>query len=36
MRYFTSLGPIRADIGFPLGGDSEDSFGLFVGIGQAF
>lgn len=36
VRYFTSLGPIRADIGFPLGGDSEDSFGLFVGIGQAF
>ncbi len=36
VRYRTSLGPIRADIGIPLGGDSDDNFGLFIGIGQAF
>ena len=36
LRYKTTLGPIRADIGFPIGGDSTDDFGIFVGIGQAF
>ena len=36
LRYRTALGPIRADLGFPVGGDSEDDFGIFIGIGQAF
>lgn len=36
LRYRTTLGPLRADIGFPVGGESEDAFGLFIGIGQAF
>ena len=29
-------GPHRADIGFPLDGESEEDFGIFIGIGHAF
>lgn len=36
VRYRTALGPIRADIGVPVGGDSRNDFGIFIGIGQAF
>ena len=36
LRYKTPVGPIRADVGFPVKGESEDGFGIFLGIGQAF
>lgn len=37
VRYFTPIGPIRADIGFPLDReDGEDSFQFYIGLGQAF
>ena len=37
VRYHTAIGPIRADIGFPLVRQEDSSpFGLYVGIGQAF
>lgn len=37
VRYHTVIGPIRADIGFPLVRQEDSSpFGLYVGIGQAF
>lgn len=38
VRYFTGLGPIRFDIGFPLDrrGDVDDPFQFYVSIGQAF
>jgi translocation and assembly module TamA len=37
VRYHTPIGPIRADVACPLvrAADSS-SFGLYVGIGQAF
>ena len=37
VRYFTSFGPIRADFAVPLTHEAkEDSFELYIGIGQAF
>ncbi|RAI60227.1 outer membrane protein assembly factor [Roseicella frigidaeris] len=37
LRYFTAIGPIRADIAFPLVKQRDNSaFGLYVGIGQSF
>ncbi|MBD0274850.1 MAG: BamA/TamA family outer membrane protein, partial [Acetobacteraceae bacterium] len=37
VRYHTPIGPIRADVGFPLVKQRGSSaFGLYVGIGQAF
>ncbi|MEM8570056.1 MAG: autotransporter assembly complex family protein [Pseudomonadota bacterium] len=36
-RYFTAIGPIRADFAVPLDRrDGDDSFGFYIGIGQAF
>lgn len=37
LRYYTSLGPIRLDVGFPLDpGPGDPSFAVYAGIGQAF
>jgi len=37
LRYLTAIGPIRLDIGFPLNPQPGDSsYGLYVGLGQAF
>lgn len=37
VRYFTPIGPVRADIGFPLNArDSDDNFQLYFSLGQAF
>jgi translocation and assembly module TamA len=37
VRYYTAIGPIRADIGVPLVREPDSSdFGLYIGIGQAF
>lgn len=37
VRYFTPIGPIRADIAFPLDREAgEDSFQFYIGLGQAF
>ena len=37
VRYFTSLGPLRADLATPLEPDSGDpKVALYIGIGQAF
>lgn len=37
VRYYTSLGPLRADIAFPLNRRPGDpDYALYVGIGQAF
>ncbi|WP_372426319.1 autotransporter assembly complex protein TamA [Salinarimonas chemoclinalis] len=37
VRYHTAIGPLRADIAFPLNpGKGDDAFGLYLGIGQAF
>jgi translocation and assembly module TamA len=37
LRYFTPIGPIRADVALPLVKQQGSSgFGLYVGIGQAF
>lgn len=37
VRYFTSLGPLRADIAIPLNKQAGDpDYALYVGIGQAF
>jgi translocation and assembly module TamA len=37
VRYYTAIGPVRADIGVPLVRQRDNSaFGLYVGIGQAF
>ncbi|WPZ35210.1 autotransporter assembly complex family protein [Thalassobaculum sp. OXR-137] len=36
-RYFTAIGPIRADIAFPLNPrDSDDAFQVYFSLGQAF
>jgi translocation and assembly module TamA len=36
-RYFTALGPVRLDVGFPLNKrPSDDSFQIYVSLGQAF
>jgi translocation and assembly module TamA len=37
LRYYTSVGPIRADVAFPLNPRSGDpDFAVYFGIGQAF
>jgi translocation and assembly module TamA len=37
VRYYTSLGPLRADLAFPLNKQSGDpDYALYVGIGQSF
>lgn len=37
VRYQTAIGPIRADVAIPLNKEPGDSsFGLYIGIGQAF
>ena len=38
LRYYTPIGPIRVDLGFPLNPRSgvDDAFQLYVSIGQAF
>jgi translocation and assembly module TamA len=37
LRYYTSIGPIRADIAIPLNKQpGGDSFELYLGLGQAF
>jgi translocation and assembly module TamA len=37
VRYYTDFGPIRADVGVPLNRrPSDDWFGLYVSLGQAF
>ena len=37
IRYYTSFGPARLDVGFPLNKRAGDaSFGIYVSIGQAF
>ena len=37
VRYATGIGPIRADLGFPVSGpESDESFQIYIGIGQAF
>ena len=36
VRYDTGLGPIRVDIGTPLGSNAGNGIELYVGIGQAF
>jgi translocation and assembly module TamA len=36
-RYYTSFGPVRVDVGFPLNRRSGDPpFGVYVSLGQAF
>ncbi len=37
VRYYTAIGPIRADVAVPVTYErKEDSFELYIGIGQAF
>jgi len=37
VRYYTSIGPIRADVAIPLSRPvGGDSFEIYVGLGQAF
>ncbi|MEM8591140.1 MAG: BamA/TamA family outer membrane protein [Pseudomonadota bacterium] len=38
VRYNTALGPLRLDVGVPIGGasDEDTSYQLFIGLGQAF
>ena len=36
LRYFTGFGPIRLDVGAPVGGDTGDGVQLYVGLGQSF
>lgn len=37
LRYFSPIGPIRLDVGFPVDPrDSDDPFQIYVSIGQAF
>jgi translocation and assembly module TamA len=36
-RYYTGIGPIRADVAFPLNKrKDDDAFQLYISIGQAF
>lgn len=35
-RYFTSLGPFRADLAWPVAGGTGKGVQLYIGIGQAF
>jgi translocation and assembly module TamA len=38
LRYFTPIGPVRVDLGFPINPRSgvDDAFQLYISIGQAF
>jgi translocation and assembly module TamA len=37
VRYLTSFGPVRIDVGVPLNpGPKDGKFGVYVGLGQAF
>ncbi|MCV2894677.1 autotransporter assembly complex protein TamA [Lentibacter sp. XHP0401] len=36
LRYQTGIGPIRLDLAVPVTGESDNSFEVYVGIGQAF
>ncbi len=37
IRYFTFMGPLRFDVGFPLDRDHKDPrYRIYVSIGQAF
>jgi translocation and assembly module TamA len=37
MRYYTPIGPIRFDVAVPVGRRrGEDSFEVYIGLGQAF
>jgi translocation and assembly module TamA len=37
VRYYTGLGPIRADVAIPLDpGPDDPSFAVYIGLGQAF
>ena len=38
LRYNTAFGPLRVDVGVPIGGSSDDdtTYGLYIGLGQAF
>lgn len=37
LRYFTPVGPLRADIGFPIDPrPSDDAFQIYISLGQAF
>ena len=36
IRYHTSIGPIRVDVGWPVSGDTSGGTQLYIGIGQAF
>ena len=36
IRYHTSIGPIRVDVGWPVSGDTTGGTQLYIGIGQAF
>jgi translocation and assembly module TamA len=37
IRYFSPIGPLRLDVGFPANPrDSDDAFQLYISIGQAF
>jgi translocation and assembly module TamA len=37
IRYFSPIGPLRVDVGFPVNPrDSDDAFQLYISIGQAF
>lgn len=36
LRYYTGFGPIRLDVGAPVGGDTGDGVQIYVGLGQAF
>lgn len=36
LRYYTGIGPIRLDVGFPVSGSTGSGPQIYVGIGQAF
>jgi translocation and assembly module TamA len=37
VRYLTSFGPVRIDVGVPLNpGPKDGKIGVYVGLGQAF
>ncbi|NBB98475.1 MAG: BamA/TamA family outer membrane protein [Alphaproteobacteria bacterium] len=36
LRYDTAIGPLRVDVGFPVGGNTGKGAQLYLGIGQAF
>ncbi|WP_175556955.1 autotransporter assembly complex protein TamA [Shimia gijangensis] len=36
LRYHTSIGPIRVDLGWPVRGNTSGGTQLYIGIGQAF